>query len=75
MRGVLEWMVRRPGTRTLAYGALMGRPEQVPSAAALEASRNLAASAAFTNTVATITRDRSATRLMFTASTKAVAPS
>jgi pimeloyl-ACP methyl ester carboxylesterase len=58
MPRVLKWMVRRPVTRTIAYGAMMGRPRQVPPAAALAASRNLAASVAFTNTVATITRDR-----------------
>ena len=58
MPHIVEWMVRRPATRTIAYGSLMGRPKQVPPAAALGASRNLAASVAFTNTVATITRDR-----------------
>jgi pimeloyl-ACP methyl ester carboxylesterase len=58
MPRVLRWMVRRPGTRALAYGMLMGRPKKLPPAAGLEASRNLAESVAFTNTVATITRDR-----------------
>jgi pimeloyl-ACP methyl ester carboxylesterase len=58
MGGVVDRMVRRPGTRVLAYGAMMGRPKQLPPAAALEASRNLAASVAFTNTVAVLTRDR-----------------
>jgi pimeloyl-ACP methyl ester carboxylesterase len=58
MGGVVEWMVRRPGTRAIAYGSLMGRPKQLPPAAGVEASRNLASSVAFTNTVATITRDR-----------------
>jgi pimeloyl-ACP methyl ester carboxylesterase len=58
MRGVVEWMVRRPGTRAIAYGSLMGKPRKTPPADALAASRNLAASVAFTNTVATLTRDR-----------------
>jgi pimeloyl-ACP methyl ester carboxylesterase len=58
MRGVVEWMARRPGTRAIAYGALMGRAKRLPPAAALAASRNLASSVAFTNTVAVITRDR-----------------
>jgi pimeloyl-ACP methyl ester carboxylesterase len=57
-RGVVEWMVRRPGTRTIAYASLIGHPKKVPPAAALGASRNLAESVAFTNTVATLTRDR-----------------
>jgi pimeloyl-ACP methyl ester carboxylesterase len=58
MRGLTQWMARRPGTRAIAFGALMGRPKKVPPAEALGASRNLADSVAFTNTVATLTRDR-----------------
>src|SRR3954471_1570799 len=42
MGAVVEWMVRRPGTRTITYGSLMGRSKQLPPAAALAASRNLA---------------------------------
>ena len=58
MAGMVKWMVRRPVTRAIAYGSLMGRPTRFPPGPALEASRNLAASPAFANTVATITRDR-----------------
>ena len=58
MPGFVEWMARRPRTRVIAYGSMMGKPKKVPPAAALAASRNLAASVAFTNTVAALTRDR-----------------
>jgi pimeloyl-ACP methyl ester carboxylesterase len=58
MRGVTEWMIRRPRGRALAFASMMGRPRSVPIPAALEASRNLAESVAFENTVATLTRDR-----------------
>jgi pimeloyl-ACP methyl ester carboxylesterase len=58
MRAVTEWMIRRPRGRGLAFWSMMGRPRDVPIAAGLESSRNLAESAAFTNTVATLTRDR-----------------
>jgi pimeloyl-ACP methyl ester carboxylesterase len=53
-----EWMIRRPRGRVLAFGGMMGNPKGMPAAAGLEASRNLAQSVGFTNTVATITRDR-----------------
>jgi pimeloyl-ACP methyl ester carboxylesterase len=58
LRPVVEWLARRPGTRVIAYGSMMGRPKKIRPAEALAASRNLAASVAFTNTVATLTRDR-----------------
>jgi pimeloyl-ACP methyl ester carboxylesterase len=58
MRGVTEWMIRRPRGRVLAFGSMMGRPGNLPIAAGLEASRNLADSVAFENTVAALTRDR-----------------
>jgi pimeloyl-ACP methyl ester carboxylesterase len=58
MRGVTEWMIRRPRGRVLAFGSMMGRPGNLPIGAGLEASRNLAESVAFENTVATLTRDR-----------------
>jgi pimeloyl-ACP methyl ester carboxylesterase len=51
-------MSRRPRGRVLAFGGMMGNPRAMPVAAGLEASRNLAESAGFENTVATLTRDR-----------------
>src|SRR4051812_49577830 len=47
MKGVTEWMIRRPRGRVLAFGSLIGRPGNLPIAAGLEASRNLAESVAF----------------------------
>ena len=58
MSGLTEWMIRRPRGRVLAFGGMMGKPAKVPVADALEASRNLARSGAFENTVAAITHDR-----------------
>jgi pimeloyl-ACP methyl ester carboxylesterase len=58
MSRVTEWMIRRPRGRALAFGSMMGKPRNIPVPAALEATRNLAGSAGFENTVATLTRDR-----------------
>jgi pimeloyl-ACP methyl ester carboxylesterase len=58
MPALTEPLLRRPRGRVLAFGGLVGRPMQMPAAAAIGASRNLAASPAFRGTVATITRDR-----------------
>jgi pimeloyl-ACP methyl ester carboxylesterase len=58
MSGVTEWMVRRPRGRVIAYGSMIGNPRAVPMPAALAASKNLAKSVSFENTVATLTRDR-----------------
>jgi pimeloyl-ACP methyl ester carboxylesterase len=55
---VSEPLLRRPRGRVLAYAGLMGRPEQLPVAEAIAATRNLAASPGFDGTVNTITRDR-----------------
>lgn len=58
LRRVTEPLLRRPRGRALAYAGLMGRPEQLPAAEAIAATRNLAASPGFDGTVNTITRDR-----------------
>jgi pimeloyl-ACP methyl ester carboxylesterase len=58
LHGVTESLLRRPRGRALAYAGLMGRPEQIPVAEAIAATRNLAASPGFDGTVNTITRDR-----------------
>lgn len=58
MRPLIEWMIRRPRGRAVAFGSMIGRPGNVPIAAALEATKNLATSVSFENTVATLTRDR-----------------
>src|SRR5204863_3691999 len=58
MTAVTQWMIRRPRGRAAAYASMMGKPRAVPIPAALEASKNLAESVSFENTVATLTRDR-----------------
>jgi pimeloyl-ACP methyl ester carboxylesterase len=58
MSGLTEWMIRRPRGRVLAFGGIMGRPADMPAADGLEASRNLAGSLGFPNTLATLSRDR-----------------
>jgi pimeloyl-ACP methyl ester carboxylesterase len=58
LSAVTEWMIRRPRGRAIAFGAMMGRPGNLPVAAGLAASKNLAESVSFENTVATLTRDR-----------------
>jgi pimeloyl-ACP methyl ester carboxylesterase len=58
MSGLTESLIRRPRGRVLAFGGMMGRPKRMPASAGIEASRNLAASVSFENTVATLTRDR-----------------
>jgi pimeloyl-ACP methyl ester carboxylesterase len=57
-RGLSEELLRRPRGRVLALGSLVGHPTRTPAAEAIAATRNLAASTAFTGTVNTITRDR-----------------
>jgi pimeloyl-ACP methyl ester carboxylesterase len=57
-RGLSEELLRRPRGRALALGNLVGHPARTPAAEAIAATRNLAASTAFTGTVNTITRDR-----------------
>jgi pimeloyl-ACP methyl ester carboxylesterase len=56
--GLMESMIRRPRGRVLAFGGMMGHPTNMPASAGIEASRNLAESVSFENTVATLTRDR-----------------
>lgn len=51
-------MMLRPGWRKLTYGNLMGDGARIPGRAAIEASRNLAASPGFDGTVNAITSDR-----------------
>jgi pimeloyl-ACP methyl ester carboxylesterase len=58
LSGVTEWMIRRPRGRAIAFGAMMGRPRNLPVAAGLGASKNLAESVSFENAVATLTRER-----------------
>jgi pimeloyl-ACP methyl ester carboxylesterase len=58
MNGTTDALLRRPRGRVLALGGLMGRPVQMPYPAALESTRNLAASPGFDGTVNAITRER-----------------
>jgi pimeloyl-ACP methyl ester carboxylesterase len=53
-----ERMMRRPGWRKLTYTSLMGDGSRIPVRAAVEATRNLAASPGFDGTVNAITADR-----------------
>jgi pimeloyl-ACP methyl ester carboxylesterase len=55
---VTEQLLRRPRGRSLAFGGLMGRPERLTAAEAIEATRNLATSPGFDGTLTTIARDR-----------------
>jgi pimeloyl-ACP methyl ester carboxylesterase len=58
MRGMAEWLVRRPRTRTFAFATVMTRGRNMSPTAGVEASKNLAESVSFENTVAALTRDR-----------------
>ena len=53
-----ERMMRRPGWRKVAYASVMGDGSRMPARAAIEASRNLAASPGFDGTLNQLTRER-----------------
>ena len=55
---VNEPLLKRPRGRVLAFGGLVGKPQQTPAAEAIDATRNLAASPGFDGTVNAITKDR-----------------
>jgi pimeloyl-ACP methyl ester carboxylesterase len=54
----VEWLLKRPRGRVLALQSVVGKPAQMPVAAAIGATRNLASSAGFEPTVAVISRER-----------------
>lgn len=54
----IEWFLRRPRGRNLSLRATVGRPTQMSAAAAIGATRNLAASVGFEPTIQVISRER-----------------
>jgi pimeloyl-ACP methyl ester carboxylesterase len=54
----LEWTTRSARRRKLAFSAIIGHPELVPRADALEIQRGAIAATAFFSTLATLTRER-----------------
>jgi pimeloyl-ACP methyl ester carboxylesterase len=54
----IEWLIRRPRGRVLAFGGIVGDPKSMPVQAAIGATRNLARSPGFDATMAVITRER-----------------
>jgi pimeloyl-ACP methyl ester carboxylesterase len=54
---LLDWLMMRPRGRLLTMGGVVGKPAQMPAAAAIGATHNLAASAGFEPTVAVVSRE------------------
>src|SRR4051812_23651143 len=54
----IEWLLRRPRGRALSMGGTVGKPAQMPAAAAIGATRNLAGSIGFEATIPVISRER-----------------